>query len=76
VDDRFEDEFERELVNKIVSILKENGYTDICYDYRDENFYFFDGYTDAHLEIRGEVNDENIEVYDRYISEKQTSDNE
>lgn len=70
VDDRFEDEFEREIVNKIVLILQRSGYTDICYDYRNKDFYFFEGYTDTHLEIRVEVKDENIEVYDRYLSEK------
>lgn len=70
LDDRFEDEFEREIGNKIIRILKVSGYTDICFDYRDEEFYFFEGYTDAHLEIRVEVKDKNIEVYDRYVSEK------
>ncbi|MFB3164538.1 hypothetical protein ABLO26_24560 [Neobacillus sp. 179-J 1A1 HS] len=72
MDEQFEDEFEREMVkvNNITRILKDNGYTDICFDYRDEEFYFFEGYTDAHLEIRVEVKEENIEIYDRYLSEK------
>jgi hypothetical protein len=70
VDDNFEDDFEREMVQKITVILKENGYSRITYDYYDENSYFFEALTDAYLEVRVDVLDNKIEVYDRYIAEK------
>jgi hypothetical protein len=69
-EDEFEDEFKREIVRKITCILKVNGFTDITYDYFDENSYFFEAYSDAFQEIRVDVKDEMIEVYDRYIAEK------
>jgi hypothetical protein len=68
--DEFEDDFEREKVHKITIILKESGYSDITYDYFNKNSYFFEAYSDAFQEIRVDVKNETIEVYDRYIGEK------
>lgn len=42
VDDNFEDDFEREMVQKITVILIENGYSRITYDYNQENSRKFD----------------------------------
>jgi hypothetical protein len=53
-EDEFDDEFKREIV----------------FDFFDENSYFFEAYSDAFQEIRVDVKDEMIEVYDRYIAEK------
>ncbi|WP_193747785.1 hypothetical protein [Neobacillus niacini] len=50
-DDNFEDDFEKEMVHKITCILKENGYSNITYDYYDENSYFFEAYSDAFHEV-------------------------
>ncbi|MEH7114970.1 hypothetical protein V7124_21810 [Neobacillus niacini] len=69
-EDEFEDDFEREMVHKITCILEENCYTDITYDYFEEDSYFFEAYSDAFQEVRVDVKDETIEVYDRYIAEK------
>ncbi|MEH6996093.1 hypothetical protein V7075_25895, partial [Neobacillus drentensis] len=58
------------IVNKITSILESNGYTDILYDYFLDNSYFFEAYSDAFQEIRVDVKDVGIKVFDRYIGEK------
>jgi hypothetical protein len=69
-DNEIEDKVESKIVNKITSILESNGYTDIFYDYFLDNSYFFEAYSDAFQEIRVDVKDEGIEVFDRYIGEK------
>jgi hypothetical protein len=70
VEDNFEYDFEREMVHKITLILKENGYSNIGYNYCDENSYFFEGFTDAFQEVRVDVMANKINIYDRYIAEK------
>lgn len=69
-EEEFEDEEERVIVEKIIYILKEHGFTDIIYDYRSDNSYNFEAYSDAMQEIRVDIEGEKISVYDRYITEK------
>jgi hypothetical protein len=61
---------EKELVEVITKILKENGFTNTQYDYHDENSYYFEAFSDAPQEIRVDIDNKMIKVYDRYISEK------
>jgi hypothetical protein len=65
-----EKEFEDERVEKIINVLKDNGYFDIVFDYKTDDSYHFEGYSDAYQEIRVDLEGEIVKVYDRYIAEK------
>ncbi|MEH7114964.1 hypothetical protein V7124_21780 [Neobacillus niacini] len=69
-DDSEDNELKDELVKKIINILIENGYYDIVFDFRDDDSFHFEGYSDAFQEIRVDVDGEMVKVYDRYIGEK------
>ncbi|MEH7114962.1 hypothetical protein V7124_21770 [Neobacillus niacini] len=47
---------------KIINILKDNGYFDIVDDFSTDDFYHFEGYSDAFQEIRVDVDGEIVEV--------------
>jgi hypothetical protein len=66
----YEDLDEKELVERLTNILKENGFADIKYDYHDENSYYFEAFSDAVQEIRIDIENKVIKVYDKYITEK------
>ncbi|MEH7073828.1 hypothetical protein [Neobacillus drentensis] len=69
-ENEIEDITEQEMVNKVTNILADNGYSDIVFDYRSDDSYYFEAYTDAIQEIRVDSDGETIKVYDRYIGEK------
>ena len=57
-------------VTKITDILKQNGYSDVEFDYIEENEFYFEGYSDALQEIRVDLKGTKLSVYDRYVAEK------
>ena len=69
-DESEKDQLKDELVEKIKNILIDNGYYDIVYNFRDNDAFHFEGYSDAFQEIRVDVEGEMVKVYDRYIGEK------
>lgn len=67
----FNNQQELEIVNKIFSKLHElNAFTDVQLDFIDGNSYYFLGFSDALQEIRIDLHESIISVYDRYITEK------
>jgi hypothetical protein len=48
----------------------EDNHNDIVYDYRDNDSCYFEGYSDALVEIRVDINGDVAKVYDRYITDK------
>jgi hypothetical protein len=68
--DAEEEEFEDERVKKIINVIKDIGYFNIVFDYKTDNSYYFEGYSDTYQEIRVDFEIELVKVYDRYIGEK------
>jgi hypothetical protein len=67
----FNNQKEKELVYRILGKLLElNAFSDIRFDYVDGSSFFFKGYSDALQEIRVDLNENILRVYDRYIAEK------
>jgi hypothetical protein len=67
----FNNQKEKELVYRILGKLLElNAFSDIRFDYVDGSSFFFEGYSDALQEIRVDLNENIIRVYERYIAEK------
>lgn len=60
------------MENKIKELLEKNGYSEVEFDYQDENEYFFEGESDALQQIRVDVSEDKkqLSVYDRYVEEK------
>ncbi|WP_169802762.1 hypothetical protein [Neobacillus soli] len=58
------------MVKKMTTFLKENGFTNITYDYCSGDSYYFEGYSDVLQEIRVDIRDKEISIFDRYITEK------
>jgi hypothetical protein len=62
---------EKEQIEKIIKFLQEiNAYSNISYDYSEGDLYYFEGYSDAYIEIKVEILDGMMRVYDRYITDK------
>jgi hypothetical protein len=61
---------ETELIYKITSILKEIGFINSKYAGRHGNSLHFDAYLNVLLQIRVDLNGNEISVYVRYITEK------
>jgi hypothetical protein len=66
----FEDDIEKEIVEKITHLLTELDFNDIEYDYRDNDSYYFEVYSDALGEVRVDIDGDVAKVYDRYFTEK------
>jgi hypothetical protein len=67
----FNNQKEKELVYRISGKLLElNAFSDIRFDFADGSSFFFEGYSDALQEIRVDLNENILRVYDRYIAEK------
>ncbi|WP_066309094.1 hypothetical protein [Bacillus sp. FJAT-29814] len=58
------------MVEKITGILNEIGFANISYDYRDDNSYYFDAYSDVLVEIRVGIDGEVAKVFEKYITDK------
>lgn len=61
---------EDETVRKLSVLVQENGFSDIEFDFQDENYFYFDAYSDAKVQVRCHIDGNEVYVYERYLTDK------
>lgn len=56
------------MEKRIENLLRELGYFDLELIEEEGNVYYYEGYSDAEVEIKVEVKGDEVEVYDRYLA--------